>query len=198
MLSEELGEEFHDVIRNGDAKNLASLLRKLPQLEHDVRDVLADLLGGGTFARKFYPYQLKLAPRAKHKPNPPLPDNFTQAVFRGDAQQLAGTLLGPTDFEADRVAVLADLLDADATGHKSYPYRLEFGRWGRGQPVDFLKKKAASFTRVLMFHKELETEKKHYLAVENVKARTGRGRSTIMNDLAKVRKSRQRQLQEGE
>ena len=198
MLGEELGEEFHDAIRDGDAKNLVSLLRKLPQLEQDVRDVLADLLGGGTFARKFYPYRLKLVPRAKHKPNPPLPDSFTQAVFRGDAQQLAGTLLGPTDFEADRVAVLADLLDVDAIGHKPYPYSLEFGRWGRGQPVDYQKQRAASFTRVLMFAKELKVEKKGYLARENVMQRTGMSRSTIENDRARFRGSKPVRAPKGE
>lgn len=198
MLDEKFADEFYDAIRGGDAKKLASLLRKLPRLEYDLRDTLADVLGGGAFARKFYPYRLKFSPRSKRKPKPPLPDSFTQAVFRGDAQQLAGTLLDLMDFEADRVAVLADLLDVDAIGHKAYPYRLEFGRWSRGQPVDFLNKKAASFTRALMFQKELKTEKKRYLAMENVTTSTGRVRSTIMDDLAKVRKSRRRQLLKGE
>lgn len=190
-LDEEFSEELHDAVRAGDEKGLADLLRKTSDPGYQLREVLAELLGQEAWTKKFYPYRLKFAPRSKKKPEPPSEDSFIKGVFLGDAERLRAALLGADGFETEKACVLADLLDPKAKSHKEYPYRLEFAGWGKGQPIDRLKVRASSSTRALVVGRELETEKKQYLAVNKV-AKTGpRRRSTIMADLAKFRRRKQ-------
>lgn len=191
-LDEEFSEELHDAVRVGNEKGLADLLRKTSDPDRQLREVLAELLGQEAWAKKFYPYRLKFMPRSKKKPKPPSEASFVKALFLGDAERLIAALLGEEEFGTEKLHVIADLLDPSAKAHKSYPYRLEFAGWGKGQPTDRLKMRATRSTRALMVRHEQEKEKKQYLAVEKVINIAGRSRSTIMDALAKSRRKKPR------